>query len=153
VHDPRLDCRDDVVADFILELEGVLEAPVVALRPDVAVGQRVDQLHGHAHAVTRLAHAALDDVPARQLAGDGARVDTAALVGVGRLSRNDPQARRGLQPREQIFDDAVRQIALLRLSGQVGEGKHRDAVGGGARLGGVAQATPGAHDVENPGEH
>ena len=82
----RLDRRDDLLADLVLQGKGVLEPPVVPLGPDVLVPRGVDELRGHADPVVDLAYASLDDVLAAELARDRPRIDLASLVGEGRLA-------------------------------------------------------------------
>ena len=67
--------RDDGRGHFVLDGEDVIELAVVALGPDVRVGFGVDQLHGDADAIARLAHAALDDILHLELARDLAHID------------------------------------------------------------------------------
>src|SRR6185369_16097157 len=66
----RLQRSDDGLGDFILDREDVFEHPVIALGPDVVPGVGVDQLAGDAHALARLAHAALEDVACAKLGSD-----------------------------------------------------------------------------------
>ncbi len=40
----RLDSTDDAGGDFVLQVENVIQAPVVAISPDVVSGGRVNQL-------------------------------------------------------------------------------------------------------------
>lgn len=56
--------------DFALHAEEVVEFAVVSVSPNVGVGRGVDQLHIHAHGVSRLLHAAFDDVRHTELARD-----------------------------------------------------------------------------------
>src|SRR5262245_26466693 len=78
---PDLEGRDDRLRDFVLEREDVGELAVVALRPDVIAPYPIDQLGSDAHAPTRLAHAALDDVADVELPGDPGHVHRLAFEG------------------------------------------------------------------------
>src|SRR5262245_32807213 len=63
---------------LLLYCKDVLQHAVVALRPDVIAGQRVDQLAGYAYPVRRLAYAAFKDIADTKFLAD--------LLDVGRLA-------------------------------------------------------------------
>ena len=79
----RLDGGDDCFGDLVLHREHVGEVAVVALRPDVAAGGDVVELGGDAHALARLAQAALEEVAHAELLGDLPEMDGPALVDEG----------------------------------------------------------------------
>src|SRR5262249_50557492 len=54
--------RDDRLRDLVLQREDVLQLTVVALRPDMAVFNRIDQLRCDPHVPAGLAHAAFHDM-------------------------------------------------------------------------------------------
>ena len=60
IEDLRRDRADDAARQLLLDREDILEDPVIAFGPDVAAGQRVDQLAGDADAIGCLADAAFD---------------------------------------------------------------------------------------------
>src|SRR5262245_23354129 len=66
---------------FLLHREDVLQHPVVALRPDVIAGQRVDQLAGDTDPVRRPADAALQYIANAEVPTDLPDVRRLALVG------------------------------------------------------------------------
>src|SRR5262249_15521794 len=68
--EPAWERRDNGGGHFVLDREDVLELPVVALRPDVTIGFRVDQPHRSPPPVADLAHAAFAHVLAAKLARD-----------------------------------------------------------------------------------
>ncbi|MGY4282461.1 hypothetical protein ACVWXO_001681 [Bradyrhizobium sp. LM2.7] len=78
--DLRLDRRGDRIGDLVLHGEDVDELAVVTFGPEMAAGGGVVELRGDAHAVVRLAHAALDDVADAEFLGDLPDVDRTALV-------------------------------------------------------------------------
>jgi len=53
----QLQRLDDGFGNLVLQRKDVVQVPVEALGPEVAVGRAVDELRGDAHAVARLAHA------------------------------------------------------------------------------------------------
>ena len=159
----RFDRRDDLLADLVLQREGVRELAVVALGPEVLVGRGVDELRRHAHAIVDPAHAALDDVSAAKLARDRTGVDVASLVGKCRLPREDLEPADCLKACEDVFDQSVGEVRLGRVLGHVGKWQHCDRAGIGSRRGrrrgsrcrrcSRPRRAGIAHDVEAPGEH
>ena len=58
----------DSFRDLAFDREDVSQFSIVSVGPKMRVGQRVDQLHIHAHLIVRLLHAAFEDVHHTQLA-------------------------------------------------------------------------------------
>ncbi len=77
--DDRFERSDDVIGQFVLDLEQILQGTLVALRPEVMTGSRIDQLAGHAHSVAGLANAAFEHVAGAQAAADLLDIDRAPL--------------------------------------------------------------------------
>jgi hypothetical protein len=61
-HQARLDRGDDIAGDLVLHGKNIAELAVVALRPMMAAGDRVDQLRADADAFSRAAHAAFQHI-------------------------------------------------------------------------------------------
>ena len=57
-----LNRTDDAVRDLVLNDKDVGQVPLIALRPDMAAGSRVDELGGNADAMSDLTMAALNDI-------------------------------------------------------------------------------------------
>src|SRR6516164_419637 len=110
-------------------------------------GQGIDQLPGDAHASSRLAYRALEDIAHAELAPDLLHVDGAALVREGRIAGNDEQPADLAQSSDDFFDHAVGEILLLGIAAHIGEGQHRDRRLVGQREGGLG-GVQGA--VRNP---
>jgi hypothetical protein len=148
--------RDDPVAYLVLKREGILELSVVTLGPDVFVPDRIDELRGHSNPVVDFADAPFDHVLAAELARDRPRIDTAPLVGERGLPRPDLDPGDGLQPRRQVFDEAIREVRLCGILAHVDErqNEHRARYEWGTRRlrdgGGWLSAIP--NDLEAPGE-
>ena len=70
LHHPRLDRRDHVPDDLVLQREQFREVAVVALGPEVMAGLGLDELSGHPDAVPRAPGAALEHVADAELAAD-----------------------------------------------------------------------------------
>ena len=112
---------DDGLRDVVLDGEDVVERAVVALRPDLRVGGRLEQLRRDPHAIAGLAHAALEDV--RDLEGprDLGRRDRLALVREGGVARSDRKRRHPTEVRDDVLGHAVAEVLLLRVSAHVDE--------------------------------
>ena len=85
----------------------------------MSAGCRVDQLPGDAHPVAGLAHAAFEHVAHAELLRHLLHGDRLALVGEGRVARDDEEPR---QPRDcgrDLLDHAIDEILLLGIAGQV----------------------------------
>ena len=52
----------DSFRDLALDRKDIRQFSIEGVGPEMRVGQRVDQLHIHAHLVVRLLHAAFEDV-------------------------------------------------------------------------------------------
>ena len=120
-HDPG-----DASADLVLQIEDVVELPVVALGPHVMPGLGVDQLRRHANPAATLAHAALDDVARAQFLADLANIGRDPLEGKGRVAGDHrkrlPQRQRG----DDVLGQPVREVVLLGITADVLERQHRD---------------------------
>jgi hypothetical protein len=64
-----------------LDLEDIVELPIVPLRPQVIAVGNVDELRGHAQSATRFAHAAFENRVHLQLAADFTDVFALSLEG------------------------------------------------------------------------
>jgi len=72
-----------------LDGEDVLEFAIVALRPEMTVGLRIDQLQVDVHLLAGLLHAAFEDVGHSQLFADIAQIVRCTLVFLSGRARND----------------------------------------------------------------
>ncbi|MNF86608.1 hypothetical protein D3C84_690490 [compost metagenome] len=86
----------------------------------------IDQLAGDAHFVTALAHTAFEHVAHAQRLADTLDVDRPALVGKAGVAGNDEQPADPRQGADDVFDDAIGKIILLRIAAEVLERQDRD---------------------------
>src|SRR6516165_5237498 len=91
IADGRGDRNRYSLGDLVLHREDVGKIPVVALGPDVVAGLRFDELRGDADPISGLAHAAFEHITYAELVTDLLNVDDTALVGKGRVARDDEQ--------------------------------------------------------------
>src|SRR6516225_8458432 len=87
----RLDRRDHLLGDFVLEHEDVGKLAVVALGPDMGSGRGLDQLRGNSQRVAGSPHATFEDIGHAQLTADLLYVDGTALVGEAAVARDDKE--------------------------------------------------------------
>ena len=124
--DPPGQGGDDRGGHLVLDREDVLELAVVALGPDVPVGLGIDQLHRDAHAVARLAHAALDHVLHAELRRHLLDPDRAVLVHEGRVARDHEQVAKARERGDDVLGQAVGEELLLGIAAHVDERQDRD---------------------------
>jgi hypothetical protein len=89
--DPRRDRAGNLIGHFVLDGENVFERPVITISPDVMPVGSVDQLRVDADTVPCFPYAALKHVTDAKFAPDLPNVDRLALVGEGRIARDDEQ--------------------------------------------------------------
>ena len=81
----------DFVSEIALDRENVGHIAVVIVGPDVLIGVGIDQLHVHAHPVSRAAHASLENIGNPERLADFAKVRRPASVLHHRGARNHPE--------------------------------------------------------------
>ena len=118
--------RDDLRRHHVLQLEDVLQFAVHAVGPESGAGLGVDQLPGDAQPVAGLAHASFKHVADAELAADLLHVDRAALVGEAGIAGDHEQPVHARQGGDDLVDDPVDEIVLLRIVAEVDEGQHGD---------------------------
>jgi hypothetical protein len=118
------DGADDVEGQFILQFEDVAQRAVVALGPDMRAGFSFDQLRSDADPVAGPAQTAFENIAHAQLAAGLLHVDGAALVDKGRVAGDHEQPFDPRQPGDDVLDDAVDEILLLRVRTHIVERQH-----------------------------
>ena len=92
----------------------------------MAAGCAVDELGIDAHAVARLAHAALQRIAHGECRAHFGHRDRAALVGEGRVARDHEKTRDLREVGDDVFGHAVHEIFLLGIRAHVVERQHHD---------------------------
>ena len=125
------------LAHTILQIEYVLDLALETFGPDVRRRRGVDELPGDADPRPRPAHAAFQHVTHAKLAADLLHVDGAALVGEGRVARDDEYVPVAGQAGDDVLHHAVGEIVLIGIRAHVLERQDRDRrhVGSGAGAG------------------
>ena len=111
--------------DVALQDQDVAEVALIRLGPHVGLVDGLDQLSGDAHALTGAAEASLQDVVRAQLLAEPADVPVGVLVFPGGAARGDPQpvGFQSAELRDHLLRQAVTQVFLVRVAGEVVEGK------------------------------
>src|ERR1700722_14923080 len=122
----RFDGGYDGFGNLVLYREQIGKAAVIALRPDVAAGGSVVELHGDTHAVAGLAHAAFDHIANAEVSGDLLHMDGLAFVDERRVPRDHEEPAQFGERGNDILADTVGKILLLRIAAHVGKGKYGD---------------------------
>ena len=86
----------------------------------------IDELCVYANLLARSAHAPFQQVAYAEFAADLPRVDGFSLVGERRVAGDHEHVRNPRQIGGQILGDPVREILLLRIVAEIGEGQHHD---------------------------
>ncbi len=66
----RRDDSRNLLRDFVLKIEEIFYVTVIAFRPYMMAGVRIDQLSGNANTVARFSYASLYDVPCAKVFAD-----------------------------------------------------------------------------------
>ena len=122
----RRDRADHARGHLILQIEDVLELAIEVIGPQMRPARSIDQLRGDADPLRRLAHAAFEHVTHTQLATDLLHIDGPALVGKARIARDHEQPPDVAERGNDVLDDAVGEIVLLRIIAHVLERQNRD---------------------------
>ena len=108
--------RDDRADDLVLHGENIVERAIVALRPEVIAGCRVDELGRDPDARAGPPHAAFEDIADTELPTDTPHVAAAVAKLERRVARDDRYLPKARQFRDDVLGDAVREILLLRVA-------------------------------------
>ena len=122
----RIDDRDNLLGDFVLNREDVFEVAVVLFRPDMMAGFRIDQLSGHANPAACLANTAFDDISRAEYFADLPYVGRAAFEGEGRISRDHRERPPTREGGNDVLRQTVGEIFLLGIVGHILERQHGD---------------------------
>jgi hypothetical protein len=117
----------DLPSHLALYRQDALQIALVAFGPELGLVPDLDQLGGDPHAVRLAPRATLQDICHVQITPDLIYRRVATLVAHHRRARDDAQAVR-VEPAElgdHLLGDAVRQVLLLRVTGQVNERQYR----------------------------
>ena len=117
---------DDVLGNFVLNGEEILEIAVVAFGPDMVAGRGLDELGGDPDALAGLAHAAFDDIAHPQFPPNFGDVHRLPLEHERGVARDNEQATAAAQLGDDVLGDAIGEILLLGIARHVGEWQHGD---------------------------
>ncbi|HVE48426.1 MAG TPA: hypothetical protein VNG69_02270 [Casimicrobiaceae bacterium] len=132
----RLDRSHYAFGDSILQVKNILEVALEPVRPDVYPGFGLDQLACDAHPIARSAKAALEHIANTELATDLFYIDHFVLIGEAGRACDDEECAHSRKCSDDVVDDAVGEVFLLRIAAQVRKGQHCDrrfVVGSGLR--------------------
>src|ERR1700722_1583332 len=98
----------------------MVEIAVVALGPDVRVGRRVDQLHGHVNIVGRALNGAFQDAVDVEFAGNVGQGPFCAFVLHDARAGDDAQVAILGEGGDEFVGHAVGEVVLGGVTGEVG---------------------------------
>jgi hypothetical protein len=112
--------------DLVLHVEEVGDGLVEPFRPEMGAALGVNELDIDPHPATRALNTALEHVANVQFAADPFHIAASALVVEGGVARDHEGARNAREIGGQALGDAIDEIVLLRVAGQVGQGQDDD---------------------------
>src|SRR5215831_5671120 len=104
-----LDRAGNAPGDLVLEGKDIGQFAIVAIRPQVVTGRRLDQLCGDAETIGGLPHAAFEQVAHAELAPHFAYVHSRTLVSKGGAARDHNKCMVVRQVGFDVFCDALRE--------------------------------------------
>lgn len=112
--------------------EDVGKVAIVALRPDVATGRRVDQLRRDPHPIAGAPNRSFQHRTHAKLRPDRPDVGALSPIGKARVAGDHHQAGDLGKVGDDVLGDAVREVLLLGIGGEVVErqDRYRGAIGG-----------------------
>ncbi len=135
----------------VLNLEDVVDDPIVLLGPQMLLGPCVDELSGDAEPAPGFPHASLQREPDVQLLGDLGKPQARGPVLHGRRAADDSKSPDAGQIGNDLLGQAVTEVGVVRIRAHVGERQHDEAApgstvgGGGRREGSLHRAREGGH--------
>ena len=126
VHQLDLKRAGEARDHFVLELEQVHHVFLESVGPEMRAAFRVDELGVDAHPVGVALHRAFEDVAHAKFLADRLGVEVLALEGEGGVAGDDEAVVEARQFGGEILGDAVGEIVLGRIVGEVGERQHDD---------------------------
>ena len=111
---------------LILQLEEIGHVLLEPVGPQMRARFGVDELRVDAHPVLIALHRAFEHIANAELLADLLGVDALALEGEGRVAGDDEAALDARKLGREVLGDAVGEIVLRRIAGEIGEGQHDD---------------------------
>jgi hypothetical protein len=124
--DLRRDSCNDCRSQLVLDLGHAMHVPVVTLGPQMIPGGRVNKLHGDANASADCSHAPLEDVLRLQRLPHEIHLDRPIAILKGRAARDDEEAMKAGQLRDDVFSESVAEACQPRIGTHVDEWQQSD---------------------------
>ena len=118
--------RDDGLGDFLLHREDVVEAAIIAFRPEMHAGRRLDQLRRDPHTGSSSPHAPFKKLGHTKLPSDLGDAGGFAAEGERGIASDHEQRAKVGQPGDDVLGDPVTEIGLIGLAAEIIEGEHGD---------------------------
>src|SRR5262249_33589270 len=96
------------------------------LGPQMCAIRCIDELRGDAHPIRSPAYASFEEIAHAQFAADLLHVERSTFVGAAVIPVDDEQPSEAAQCRDNVFDNAVGEILLLRIVAHVLEWQNSD---------------------------
>src|SRR5258705_8767055 len=123
---PNLKRRDNFLRDTILEVENIIDTAIVAIGPQVAAVQAVNQLRRQPDSIADLADAPLQHITSTQNPSNFAYVPCLPFEYEARIAGYDQELLDLRQGGQNVFGDAIGKILLLGVAAHVLKRQHGD---------------------------
>ena len=148
-HTAAAETAPELIGDVSLDDEEVLRGPIPALRPQVRVARRIDQLRGDPDLIALALHRTFEHIADVQVPADLPHIDRLAFVDLSRIVSDDVHGAMARQVGDDVLRQAVGEPARRLVAAEVCKRQHRDRPPGGDAGAGVARPEmPGAHGQE-----
>jgi hypothetical protein len=147
------DAARNIVSDFALQSENPTDVALVSFRPEMHIGGDLDQLGRDADAVAGAGDGSFDDGVDVQLATDVLDAFPGLLVAHDAGARDHAHASHLGEVGNERIRHAIREVGLLRISGEILERQNGDCGYLGMRVELADNPVPNASDVCRNQDH
>ena len=112
--------------DLVLRLQQIGALGVELFGPKMSAAVGVDELGVDPHLIAARLNRAFQHIAHAQILADRLGVDRLALVGEGRIARDDEAVADARESGGQFIGERVGEVVLRRIAGEIGEGQHDD---------------------------
>src|SRR5262245_10813640 len=107
--------------NLVLDIEDLGRRPLVARRPELKAGARIDQRGRQTQHLATAAHRAFQDRVHAKLFGDGVRIEIRALERERRRASGHLETWHAAELADELFRDAIAEELLRRIATHVDE--------------------------------
>jgi hypothetical protein len=137
-----------LIGDVALHGEEVLRGPIPALRPQMRIACRIDQLRGDADLIAFALNRPFEHVAGVQVLADLPHIDRLAFVRLRRIVSDDIHIAVARQVGDDVFGQTVGEPPRRLIAGDVGKRQHRKRRSPNEARAGMTPEEPAAQSQE-----